>query len=211
MSPEDLFSQLFGGGMFGGRGGRPSGPRRGKDMAHPLKVSLEDLYKGKVSKLALQKTVICNGCEGRGGKEGATKSCSTCNGRGVKFIMRQMGPVIQQMQQTCPDCNGEGEIIRDKDRCKVCNGRKVNQERKVWNTLLLLCLEETLEASILTLPSNLIFNNFNNADPRSPHRQRYEKRSTYYIQRRRRSSTRHCSRRHYHYSRRKRTRSFQTP
>jgi hypothetical protein len=33
----------------------------------------EDIYKGKVSKLALQKSVICGGCDGRGGKEGAVK------------------------------------------------------------------------------------------------------------------------------------------
>jgi DnaJ family protein A protein 2 len=127
MSAEDLFSHLFGGG---GRS-QQRGPRKGKDMSHGLKVSLEDLYKGKVSKLALQKQVLCTGCEGRGGKEGSVQSCRGCNGRGVKIIMRQMGPMIQQMQQTCPDCNGEGETIRDKDRCKQCNGRKVSQERKV--------------------------------------------------------------------------------
>ncbi|KAJ3105386.1 Type I HSP40 co-chaperone [Phlyctochytrium planicorne] len=135
MSPGDLFSHLFGGGfgggMFEGGGGRPKGPRRGKDMAHALKVSLEDLYKGKVSKLALQKQVLCGKCEGRGGKEGATKTCNTCQGRGVKVILRQMGPMIQQVQQTCPDCSGEGEIINAKDRCKVCNGKKTNQERKI--------------------------------------------------------------------------------
>lgn len=134
MSPEDLFSHLFGGGgFFGGGGGRSrnSGPRKGKDMAHALKVSLEDLYKGKVSKLALQKQVICAKCDGKGGKEGAVKTCTTCNGRGVKIIMRQIGPMIQQMQQTCPDCNGEGEMIREKDRCKGCSGKKVIAERKV--------------------------------------------------------------------------------
>ncbi|KAJ1879201.1 Type I HSP40 co-chaperone, partial [Kickxella alabastrina] len=52
VDPHDLFSQFFGGGgmggMFGGGGGGggrrgPSGPRRGRDMAHALKVSLEDL------------------------------------------------------------------------------------------------------------------------------------------------------------------------
>lgn len=66
LSPEDLFSHLFGGGMFGGGRSRPSGPRKGKDMAHALKVSLEDLYKGKVSKLALQKQIICEKCDGKG-------------------------------------------------------------------------------------------------------------------------------------------------
>lgn len=39
--------------------------------------------------------------------------------------------MVQQLQQTCSDCNGEGEIINAKDRCKACNGKKVNNERKV--------------------------------------------------------------------------------
>lgn len=79
MDPQDLFSQLFGGGgggFFGGGGGggrsRPSGPKRGKDLVHRVKVSLEELYVGKTTKLALQKHVICKKCEGRGGKEGAS-------------------------------------------------------------------------------------------------------------------------------------------
>ena len=134
MSPEDLFSHLFGGsgGMFGGGGrSRPSGPRKGKDMAHALKVSLEDLYKGKVSKLALQKQVLCTGCDGKGGKEGAVRTCPGCQGRGIKIVMRQLGPMIQQMQQTCSECQGEGEIINSKDRCKDCLGKKVANERKV--------------------------------------------------------------------------------
>ena len=132
VSPEDLFSQLFGGG---GRS-RQSGPRKGKDMVHQLKVSLEDLYKGKVSKLALQKQVLCAGCEGRGGKAGSVTTCRGCQGRGIKIIMRQMGPMIQQMQQTCGDCNGEGSVMNEKDRCKQCNGRKVANERKVFSTQL---------------------------------------------------------------------------
>ncbi|KAJ3236816.1 hypothetical protein HDU78_004423 [Chytriomyces hyalinus] len=138
MNPGDLFSQLFGGGdPFGGRGGgRSSGPRRGKDMAHALKVSLEDLYKGKTSKLALQKQVLCGPCDGLGGKPGAMRTCSGCNGRGIKIVVRQMGPMIQQMQQTCPDCNGEGEQINPKDRCTACNGKKVTNERKILEVFI---------------------------------------------------------------------------
>ncbi|KAI8085074.1 ATPase GET3 [Halteromyces radiatus] len=134
MDAEDLFSQLFGGGLFGGGGGgrgRPSGPRRGKDMVHQLKVSLEDLYKGKTTKLALQKHVLCAKCEGRGGKEGSVATCKTCNGQGVRLIMRQMGPMIQQIQQPCNDCGGQGETIDPKDRCTECQGRKILNERKI--------------------------------------------------------------------------------
>lgn len=135
VSPEDLFSQFFGGGFGGGRSQR-QGPRRGKDMTHSLKVSLEDLYKGKVSKLALQKQVVCSKCDGRGGKEGATRTCSTCNGRGIRIVMRQIGPMIQQMQQTCSDCNGEGEMIKEKDKCKGCNAKKVVSERKILEVFI---------------------------------------------------------------------------
>lgn len=135
MGAEDLFAQFFGGGgpfggMFGG-GMRDTGPKKARTIHHVHKVNLEDIYRGKVSKLALQKSVICSGCEGRGGKEGAVKSCTGCGGSGMKSMMRQMGPMIQRFQTVCPDCNGEGEIIRDKDRCKRCNGKKTSVERKV--------------------------------------------------------------------------------
>jgi DnaJ family protein A protein 2 len=133
MDPQDLFSQLFGGGggFFGGGGGRPSGPRRGKDLVHRIAVSLEDLYKGKVQKLALSKSVLCKGCEGRGGKAGAVQTCKGCNGQGFKIMYRQLGPMMQQIQQPCGECEGTGEIINPKDRCKTCNGKKVLSERKV--------------------------------------------------------------------------------
>lgn len=136
MAAEDLFAQFFGGGggafggMFGG-GMRDTGPKKARTIHHVHKVSLEDVYKGKVSKLALQKSVICPSCDGRGGKEGAVKTCSGCNGAGMKTMMRQMGPMIQRFQTVCPDCQGEGEIIREKDRCKKCNGKKTSVERKV--------------------------------------------------------------------------------
>ncbi|KAF8326097.1 uncharacterized protein EI90DRAFT_3071484 [Cantharellus anzutake] len=131
MDPQDLFSQLFGGGAGGffGGGGRSQGPRKGKDLVHRIAVSLEDLYKGKTTKLALNKTVICTKCNGKGGKEGAVKTCNGCNGRGVKIIMRQLGPMIQQIQQPCNECEGKGEVINPRDRCKQCNGKKVVNER----------------------------------------------------------------------------------
>ncbi|ROV91295.1 hypothetical protein VSDG_07802 [Cytospora chrysosperma] len=139
MAAEDLFAQFFGGGGFGGGlggmfggGGMPNrGPPKARTIHHTHKVSLEDIYRGKVSKLALQRSIICPKCEGRGGKEGAVRKCAGCDGHGMKTMMRQMGPMIQRFQTACPDCNGEGEIIKDKDRCKQCNGKKTVVDRKV--------------------------------------------------------------------------------
>jgi len=140
MAAEDLFAQFFGGGggfggmggMFGGMGGGASrGPPKARTIHHTHKVALEDIYRGKVSKLALQRSIICPKCNGIGGKEGAVKKCAGCDGQGMKTMMRQMGPMIQRFQTVCPDCSGEGETIKDKDRCKQCNGKKTVVDRKV--------------------------------------------------------------------------------
>lgn len=130
---QDLFSQLFGGGggFFGGGGPRQGGPRRTKDLVHRVHVSLEDLYKGKTTKLALTRNIICGKCKGKGGKDGAVRTCNSCNGRGVKITLRQMGPMIQQMQSSCDECSGTGEIINAKDRCQICKGKKVVPEKKI--------------------------------------------------------------------------------
>lgn len=138
MAAEDLFAQFFGGGGgFGGMGGMfgggmgQRGPPKARTIHHTHKVSLEDIYRGKISKLALQRSIICPKCEGVGGKDGAVKKCPGCDGQGMKTMMRQMGPMIQRFQTVCPDCSGEGEIIREKDRCKQCAGKKTIVDRKV--------------------------------------------------------------------------------
>ncbi|ORX88028.1 hypothetical protein BCR32DRAFT_262204 [Anaeromyces robustus] len=130
MGAEDLFSSFFG-DAFGFGSQRRSRPQKGKDMVHTIKVSLEELYNGTTKKLSLLKNVVCSSCEGRGGKEGSVKKCTTCDGTGIKLVIHRIGPMIQQMQQTCPDCNGEGSIIKEKDRCKVCKGKKVVKEKKI--------------------------------------------------------------------------------
>jgi len=142
-SAEDIFSQFFGGGFFGGggggprRGGRPQ-QRRGEDLQHPLKVTLEDLYKGKTTKLSLQKSVLCADCGGKGSKNpNAVKRCDGCRGQGIKVTLRQIAPgMVQQMQQTCPECRGTGEVIKDKDRCTKCSGTKTYSEKKVLDVYI---------------------------------------------------------------------------
>jgi len=138
MNPMDIFDMFFGGGGGGdpfGRGGgfgRQRGPRRTKNLVHQLSVSLEDMYNGTVRKLALQKNVICDGCEGVGGKPGAVQKCPNCRGTGMQVRIQQLGPgMMQQIQSMCGECHGEGERVDPKLRCKKCNGRKVNRERKI--------------------------------------------------------------------------------
>ncbi|GER56964.1 DnaJ [Striga asiatica] len=131
--PFDIFSSFFGGSPFGGGGSsRGRRQRRGEDVVHPLKVSLEDLYLGTTKKLSLSRNVLCVKCKGKGSKSGASMKCSGCQGTGMKVSIRQLGPgMIQQMQHACNECKGTGETINDKDRCPQCKGEKVVQEKKV--------------------------------------------------------------------------------
>lgn len=136
-NPFDIFEQFFGGGGFGGGGfggssSRGRRQRRGEDVVHSLKVSLEDMYNGTSKKLSLSRNVLCTKCKGKGSRSGASGRCYGCQGSGVKMVTRQIGPgMIQQMQLVCPECRGAGEVISDKDRCIQCKGNKVTHEKKV--------------------------------------------------------------------------------
>ncbi|KAK9727068.1 hypothetical protein RND81_05G256000 [Saponaria officinalis] len=137
--PFDIFSSFFGGNPFGGGGGSSRGrrQRRGEDVIHPLKVSLEDLYGGTTKKLSLSRNVICSKCSGKGSKSGASMKCDGCQGSGMKVSIRHLGPsMIQQMQHPCNECKGTGETISDKDRCPQCKGDKVVPEKKVLEVVV---------------------------------------------------------------------------
>lgn len=146
MGPEvdldDILQQMFGmnmgGGMPGGMPGMggqagPRKPRRGADEQQQYQVSLEELYKGKTVKFASTKNVICSHCHGSGGKEKAkSKSCDSCQGKGVKIGLRQVGPgLVTQERMICEPCSGTGNVFKEKDRCKKCKGKRTTSEKKV--------------------------------------------------------------------------------
>lgn len=77
---EDLLGGLFG---MGGRRQQQSGPKKGKPVMHPIKLTLEEIYSGKTTKIAVNRERICGTCNGAGGKEGAVQKCTGCKGRGI--------------------------------------------------------------------------------------------------------------------------------
>lgn len=110
----DIFSQMFGGGM----GGRERGPQKGKSVQHAIKVTLEDIFKGKTSKIAVNRDRICKKCDGKGGIDGANSTCPGCRGRGMKTRMTMLGPgMYTQSTGPCEDCNGTGEQIDEANKC----------------------------------------------------------------------------------------------
>mmetsp|Transcript_55348 Transcript_55348/g.120617 ORF Transcript_55348/g.120617 Transcript_55348/m.120617 type:complete len:348 (+) Transcript_55348:133-1176(+) len=124
MDPFDLF--------------RPRPPAKGEDVVHRMNVSLENLYRGKTSKMRITRNVVCDGCHGSGSNVGgASTECRGCNGRGVVTSLRQIGPgMVTQTQAVCNDCNGEGTTIADKDKCTMCLGKKVVSEAKVLSVVV---------------------------------------------------------------------------
>lgn len=79
---RDIFEMFFGMGSMGSGGKRR---RTTKSIVHELNVSLEDLYKGKTMKLAVQRKILCPTCDGSGSKKGkrsnSSNTCSTCHGQ----------------------------------------------------------------------------------------------------------------------------------
>lgn len=119
--PFDIFSQFFGGRQQQ----REQEPSRGPDVVLPLRVSLADLYNGRVLQFSTRRETVCHHCHGHGAAhEHDIRVCSTCGGHGVKMTTRRVGPgFIQQFQTTCDVCHGRGKVASS--TCPVCSGRKV--------------------------------------------------------------------------------------
>lgn len=124
----DIFD-LFGGG-FGGR--RREKPTKTDDTRQGLQVELPDLYKGRTRTFRISRNVLCPGCTGTGGKNGKKPTkCTSCDGHGVKIVVRQLGPgMMQQMQAVCPECRGEGQQLAKADRCDTCQGAKLTEKQE---------------------------------------------------------------------------------
>lgn len=124
----DIFSGLF-------RQQRREGPRKGPDITHPIEISLDDMYNGRVMKLAITRDARCPDCAGKGtaGAGAEEKQCGDCRGRGMVMQVHQLGPgMIQQVSAPCGACKGQGRIIPEGMRCRgACGGKKSVKERKV--------------------------------------------------------------------------------
>jgi len=101
-------------------------------MARKIDATLADIYNGKTFDIDVDRQRICSACNGLGGTdETAVVTCTACKGRGMRTVMRQMGPgMYSQSTGPCDECSGQGEMIDLAKRCKVCKGKKVKRESK---------------------------------------------------------------------------------
>ncbi|KAF3770294.1 DnaJ-domain-containing protein [Cryphonectria parasitica EP155] len=129
---NDILAQMFGMDVGGGGPGEPRRPRRGPNEEQQYKVTLEELYKGKTVKFSANKKVICSTCKGTGAKEKVKpQTCDRCKGNGYQDAYQQIGPgMVRRGHVQCDHCQGTGMYYKEKDRCKKCKGKHVNDEIK---------------------------------------------------------------------------------
>ncbi|MGN0099099.1 MAG: molecular chaperone DnaJ [Candidatus Methanomethylophilaceae archaeon] len=118
---SDIFGDLFG-GMFGGgrsRGSRNS-PQQGESLRYDLEITLKDVLEGKKVNLDVPHTVICEPCNGTGGKDGKVTTCPTCGGSGQVQQVRRSPFGNMVSVSDCPNCRGKGKTSAEK--CPHCRG-----------------------------------------------------------------------------------------
>ncbi len=102
---QDIFSDLFGGGM-GGSYYRQSASRhrvKGRDLRVRLKITLDDIMHGGVKRIKVKRKVKAPGS--------AYTTCPTCGGHGV---VRRVTHTIFGMTETthrCKTCEGTGRVL----------------------------------------------------------------------------------------------------
>lgn len=133
IDPMNIFKSFFGnnGGphdFFGFNENRYKKRSRNSKVIE-LVMSLEDMYKGKLSKFKITRKIKCQGC---------TQSiCSMCNGQGSITRVLQLGPgMIQQQTLACRQCGGRGKF----GTCEMCNSTSL--------------IEETMEISLNIKPGS---------------------------------------------------------
>ncbi len=125
---SDIFEDIFGEMMGGGRQRRSTGGReRGADLRYNMEISLEEAFKGKTAQIRVPTTISCDACSGSGAKAGTKPTtCPTCQGAGR--VRAAQG--FFSVERTCPTCHGRGQTITDP--CTKCHGQgRVQEERSL--------------------------------------------------------------------------------
>ncbi len=113
----DIFEEMFGDFMGGGRGRGGQRASRGSDQRYNLEISLEDAFRGRTVEIKVPTAVTCDSCSGSGAEDGAKPiNCHTCGGDGK--VRASQG--FFTIERTCPTCQGQGQVI-DKP-CRKCSG-----------------------------------------------------------------------------------------
>jgi DnaJ-class molecular chaperone len=82
-----------------------------------IPVSLKEFYNGSKKKITIKLKNLCPNCNGIGGTN--LNICHDCNGSGTKFMVTQIGPIIQKIRSVCNSCRGMKKFCGND--CIPCN------------------------------------------------------------------------------------------
>lgn len=117
----DIFGDFFGGG-----GGRQ---RRGRDISIDVELSFEESIFGTERRVLLNKTSICDSCNGSGAEKGTgEKTCTTCNGKGKIRETKKSFLGSFSTVKNCSKCAGTGKI--PEKQCSKCRGEGIFKKQK---------------------------------------------------------------------------------
>ena len=124
---QDLFSEMFSGGIGGGHGPQRGAPRRGGDLRVQQRLTLKDAAFGCKREVVVHAPTRCGDCAGSGARSGTKpETCPQCRGAG--HVSNARGFVM--FTTPCQRCQGQGAVI--KQPCPGCAGHGVVQKaRKV--------------------------------------------------------------------------------
>ena len=124
---SDVFDDLFGDFMGGGRGGRQQ-QSRGSDLRYNLSISLAEAFAGLQKTINVPSAVSCGSCNGSGAAGGSSPTtCPTCSGLGKVRATQGFFTV----ERGCPTCSGVGQII--KNPCSSCGGQGTQKKDRALN------------------------------------------------------------------------------
>jgi len=94
-------------------------PRDDENVVFDMRLTAEEVKRGREITIPYTKSVDCVSCDGVGGKSKVT--CSDCQGRGQVLFSQNRGNVSFQAFTPCPTCQGVGVSIQDP--CTVCEAQ----------------------------------------------------------------------------------------
>ena len=119
-SSNDIFKMFFGKNDFFNHSSFFREPYRNKKVNPKIvyiPLSLKEFYFGTKKKITIKLRNLCPNCNGLGGTH--LNICNDCNGSGIKFLVTQMGPILQKMGSVCNTCKGMKKI--PENECIPCN------------------------------------------------------------------------------------------
>ncbi|WP_127520595.1 molecular chaperone DnaJ [Mesorhizobium sp. Z1-4] len=123
----DIFEDIFGDMMGGGRRRSSGGRERGADLRYNMEISLEEAFTGKTAQIHVPSSIQCTDCSGSGAKPGTSPTtCAMCQGHGR--VRAAQG--FFSIERACPQCQGRGQTITDP--CPKCSGQgRVTEDRSL--------------------------------------------------------------------------------